>query len=457
MKTLKQIREEYDSQILDLVETLPDEIVLEGHQSSAIPSSKQMPIMLLFRRMQYRVFPKGQVVALYYSNTLNKYLSIPFGKDGNLNLSESVMMDESEAWQRKEGKNPEGGLNRKGIMSYRRANPGSKLSMAVTTPPSKLKPGSKAANRRKSFCARMGGMPGPMKDEKGRPTRKALSLRKWNCEESFRQKLEEKRYEKFNEGLAGDAADALVPGVSAYKEYKKGNYGTAALHAGLDLAGLASSPFTGGAGYAASTALKAGIKTGAKAAAKSIAKDGLARTARRAAIKVGGKTGGKLARGAGRLAGGLAKDALKNALAGSPGEGDDKKGSSTTVIHNYPQEKTIKHAKTYTASSLAQNRADATTRSIEAQAARRQAQSSLSAKKSMNENKILDIRRMIDEDIESKDLHINGRTVTLNSGMAKRILEVYDSVNTKNKKIVEGMLNEDLESFKRLLNFSIKA
>ena len=157
------------------------------------------------------------------------------------------------------------------------------------------------------------------------------------------------------------------------------------------------------------------------------------------------------------MAGGLAKDALKNALAGSPGEGDDKKGSSTTVIHNYPQEKTIKHAKTYTASSLAQNRADATTRSIEAQAARRQAQSSLSAKKSMNENKILDIRRMIDEDIESKDLHINGRTVTLNSGMAKRILEVYDSVNTKNKKIVEGMLNEDLESFKRLLNFSIKA
>lgn len=87
----------------------------------------------------------------------------------------------SPAWQRKAGKNPTGGLNRKGIASYRRENPGSKLSMAVTTPPSKLKPGSKAAKRRKSFCARMGGMPGPMKDEKGRPTRKALSLRKWNC------------------------------------------------------------------------------------------------------------------------------------------------------------------------------------------------------------------------------------------------------------------------------------
>jgi hypothetical protein len=45
----------------------------------------------------------------------------------------------SPAWQRKEGKSESGGLNRKGIASYRAANPGSKLSMAVTTKPSKLK------------------------------------------------------------------------------------------------------------------------------------------------------------------------------------------------------------------------------------------------------------------------------------------------------------------------------
>ena len=74
-----------------------------------------------------------------------------------------------------------GGMTKKGVEKYRKDNPGSKLSTAVTTPPSKLKRGSKAWKRRKSFCARMGGMPGPMKDEKGRPTRKALSLRKWNC------------------------------------------------------------------------------------------------------------------------------------------------------------------------------------------------------------------------------------------------------------------------------------
>ena len=63
------------------------------------------------------------------------------------------------------------GMTSKGVAAYRRKNPGSKLKTAVTTPP----------NRRKSFCARMSGMKGPMKDEKGRPTRKAMSLRRWNC------------------------------------------------------------------------------------------------------------------------------------------------------------------------------------------------------------------------------------------------------------------------------------
>lgn len=78
-------------------------------------------------------------------------------------------------------KSSTGGLTQKGVDAYKRENPGSKLQTAVTTKPSKLKPGSKAANRRKSFCARMSGVKGPMKDEKGRPTRKALALRKWNC------------------------------------------------------------------------------------------------------------------------------------------------------------------------------------------------------------------------------------------------------------------------------------
>lgn len=82
------------------------------------------------------------------------------------------MKKKTEAWTRKEGKAESGGLNAKGRASYNAAHPD--------------KPGLKApqpegGSRKKSFCARMSGVPGPMKDEKGKPTRKALALSKWKC------------------------------------------------------------------------------------------------------------------------------------------------------------------------------------------------------------------------------------------------------------------------------------
>ena len=79
-------------------------------------------------------------------------------------------MAKSPAWQRKEGKNPSGGLNAKGRASYNRATGGNLKA------PSKVK-GNK---RRKSFCARMSGVKGAMR-KNGKPTRKALALRQWKC------------------------------------------------------------------------------------------------------------------------------------------------------------------------------------------------------------------------------------------------------------------------------------
>ena len=77
----------------------------------------------------------------------------------------------SAAWQRKEGKNPAGGLNAKGRASYKAQTGGT------------LKPPVKSGDnpRRASFLARMGNMPGPMRDEKGRPTRLALALKAWGA------------------------------------------------------------------------------------------------------------------------------------------------------------------------------------------------------------------------------------------------------------------------------------
>jgi hypothetical protein len=78
-------------------------------------------------------------------------------------------MAKTPAWTRKEGKSPTGGLNEKGRASLRAKGHDIK------------RPQPEGGPRKDSFCARMGGMPGPMKDENGKPTRKALSLKKWKC------------------------------------------------------------------------------------------------------------------------------------------------------------------------------------------------------------------------------------------------------------------------------------
>jgi hypothetical protein len=80
-------------------------------------------------------------------------------------------MAKSPAWQRKAGQNPEGGLNAAGRASYK-AETGGTLKAPV-------KSGDNP--RRASFLARMGSMPGPEKDEKGRPTRLLLSLKAWGA------------------------------------------------------------------------------------------------------------------------------------------------------------------------------------------------------------------------------------------------------------------------------------
>ena len=246
MKTLKQIREDYNSRFLTQDS---EELVLE---KSSIPSNKEMPALIVFRRVSYRAYPKGQTVALYYSNLMDKYLSIPVGPVGNVNLSE----------------------------------------------------------------------------------------------------------DQFDEGILDTVAGAA---------------------------------------------------------------GGLLDFAKKAAEKVN------------KGINAIGKDETKDTKKYSP---TAKKTSSWEKKPSSIPSKDVK---------MKQAELDYMKKS-----------GKTPPKEIVKENRITDLRRMIEEGIDSKDLYINGRSVTLNTSMAKRILEVYDSVNTKNKKIVESMLNEDLESFKKLLNFSVR-
>lgn len=98
-------------------------------------------------------------------------------------------MAKSPAWQRKEGKNPAGGLNAKGRASAKAQG-------------MNLKPPVKSGDnpRRASFLARMGNMPGPERDEKGKPTRLLLSLKAWGASSKADAKAKAKAISARNKG-----------------------------------------------------------------------------------------------------------------------------------------------------------------------------------------------------------------------------------------------------------------
>jgi hypothetical protein len=96
----------------------------------------------------------------------------------------------SPAWTRKAGQNPKGGLNAKGRASYK-AETGGTLKAPV-------KSGDNP--RRASFLARMGGMPGPERDEKGQPTRLLLSLQAWGASSKANAKAKAKAISTRNKG-----------------------------------------------------------------------------------------------------------------------------------------------------------------------------------------------------------------------------------------------------------------
>ena len=96
------------------------------------------------------------------------------------------------AWTRSEGKNPKGGLNAKGRASAKAEG------MNLKAP---VKSGDNP--RRASFLARMGGMPGPERDEKGKPTRLLLSLQAWGASSKADAKAKAKNISARNKGKSG--------------------------------------------------------------------------------------------------------------------------------------------------------------------------------------------------------------------------------------------------------------
>jgi len=105
------------------------------------------------------------------------------GAPSDKDLKDSQVKEEHVSEDKKGHYSDAGGMTQKGVDAYNRKT-GGNLQTAVTTKPSKLKAGSKPAKRRKSFCARMGGMKKRLtsaKTARDPDSRINKALRKWNC------------------------------------------------------------------------------------------------------------------------------------------------------------------------------------------------------------------------------------------------------------------------------------
>ena len=123
-------------------------------------------------------------------------------------------VEEGAAWTKKSGKSPSGGLNEKGRKSYERENPGSDLKA----------PQPEGGSRKKSFCARMGGMKKKLTSSKTAndpDSRINKSLRKWKCNEEGYDRMRDDRLVKY--GIGHDGSDRKGPSPRPTGKRPKGD------------------------------------------------------------------------------------------------------------------------------------------------------------------------------------------------------------------------------------------
>lgn len=462
------------------------------------PSEKDMPIVIILKRKSVRVFPDRQKVGLYYSQALDRYFSIPFSGGPSAGLAEDykqpikvVYGDDEETTSNKKT----APVNRYNKYSRDRntTNRIGRIRKAVQKVGAlNIKPGELKAKSGDSFLKRYKksiradevkkgvdsaiqstsgaeraaligwkfanrkALKGPgvnlnsAPDKKasaplstsGSTTGKMQSPMKPMIKESFRDKLNHKR-QNIDEGVwdtVKDTASSLVPGVDAYKSFKQGDYLGAAGNLALDAAAIGAGALTGGLGAAAVK----GLATGAKALKTGRTVSQAAKIGTRVAKNsTGAKIAGSIARGAGRLARGAGRLAAGVAGAALAGGSKDNSSSGTSEV-KYSQ------AKEFSGKGPTVSRGGQDTRTSDAVSIRKQAKADRSY--GLTENIIRNIKNVSEE----TTFIIGEQNIVINKNIAEKIVSLYESVNKQNKKKIESMLGESVESFKKIVEFAVR-
>lgn len=394
---------------------------------------KELPTVIILKRKAIRVYPDNQKIALYYSQALDRYISIPYGPKG-----EALGMTMNESIDPK--------VNPQDSNKIPSANPKSPSEREMkkdvdTGDILKMMKKNEPVNPRMNFA--------PSADPKMRIDEVIKSKNTAKNETSFRKHLSVIREERLEEGetwdKVKDVAKSMVPGVDAYKAYKEGRYLDAAGNIALDAATIGAGIATGGVGAAAIRGAAAGAK--ALKAGKNVRKS--ARIAQAVAKR---SKGWKAARAIGRGAKALAKGVA--GAVGAIGDTDlDLSGVSKPtdqsvyggrfgnimqgrISGDQPNNPLGRGGiSTFTANIVRGNPYGSNIN-----------ESNLSIIKSLSKSKSL----------TEQSLTFGENSVTINKGTAKKVMKVYNSLNESNKKKMENMLSESASSFKKAIQFAVR-
>lgn len=436
------------------------------------PTDKEMPSVLILKRKAIRVYPDNQKVALYYSQALDKYVTIPYN-DIQMGLNEAKKPKDDDEKKTKPVFRPRPGIRRKNVSKMRSAI---NTAHMVNRNAEYETLGTEVRDSRKKGYSAAVSAGGALHSYLTREKLKGSIDRVQNTLKTAREKLaaekaaktapvpETKTPEKPKTAVVPpkrkskvemEKSAARSPGVprskSALKAAEKvgANITNESFKHNLQMIRESRQqvdevfPLIGAA-----------VATAARVAAPHVIRGaaGLARSglsALRGAAKSGKKSllrgmvkARKAARGAAGLAGAL------SGAGDSGGSGDNKSSSSGGAKHNFTAKiKTVEPPNRTNLPSATEKRRQADADRANSQLAKSQA----------NESNVLDtIKSIVENNISEQTIRFNKNEISINNTVAKKLLNVYESVNKTNKKKMEQMLNESATSFNKVLTFAVR-
>lgn len=512
--------------LVSLIECLMSNVMLENNGGKAYPSDKDMPTVIILKRKAIRVFPDNQKIGLYYSQALDRYISIPFGsnvKDLSPQLNEENINEISQELatrayskrmakikdiedskeepekkaieiQRQKGKlkqlshrmmttatdptgknirpwagreavktgieagkirisaSKEKAPEESRVKRYLKASPSERkqIDLSGKTPSTSEISKETGANPFDVLAAKAGAKFGDVLTGRAKTPAKTITVK-----EAFKEKLKLVRQKKQIDEVswddvksgakkaaqfAGDITGVSDDVASAVGKAKEGDYSGAAWDAAK---GVGKGILTVGTGGAASAGIRGAI-AGARALKAGRGVAAAARTAKRSAItSKGGRLAKGIARGAGKIAAGVAGIAgstisgLADGLKTEPSKTEYSFGSIKPQIAGSP-EALQTHAKR---TNIAYGTPAGAYMGYQAQ---------------QNESTFSTLKQIVENNISSHQLQIGEETISINKSIAKKIIKLHESLNKSNKKKLERMLNEDVVSFRKVLNFALK-